>query len=1000
MDPDLPRATRVPTAGFAGPETDPHVAPGLARPDVDAAGAAGLALRLYGLRATATELGSNQDRNFLLEVHGAGADRRVLKIDNAAFGPDELAAQNRAIDRLAEVGVGVARVLPGLDGSPLQVAEVSGSRHHVRLFEHVAGRSLVDAGYLPDATLRALGSVAASVDSALEGFEHPGLDRALQWDLRRGADVARSLLAAVGDPDRALRVAAAVDAAEQALAPLASRLPVQPIHGDLTDDNVIAAHGPVTDARGLTVIDFGDLALGWRAAELAVTCSSLLHHRPGDPLAVLPAVAAFHARSPLSVPEALALWPLMVLRAAVLVGAGWAQTALEPGNAYASERMDHEWLIFETATCLPTEVATAAVLAELGLPAHAAPTAADDAAPGALGMLQDAYVLDLGVESPHLAEGSWLEDGIEERLVAAALTRHATVVLPHGDPRLTRTAVNSRTAGATVPLALQMYTNVPVGLRAPWAGTARTVGAHSLELRAGDGTRLLLDGVVPAHRDAGRVGPGDALAVVPASYPGRSGAASIRIATADAPEAVPLFAAPGHAPAWRILTPDPGPLLGLPARAAPASASAEQRRRERLLSSAQERYFADPPHIERGWRHHLIDADGRAYVDMVNNVAGIGHSHPAVARAAAEQLRLLNTNSRFLYRSLAEYGERLVALAPAGSGLDTVLLVNSGSEAVDLAIRLARAATGRRTMVALREAYHGWTVGADAVTTSAYDNPRALASRPEWVHVADVPNPLRGRHTGPGAGAAYAAELAGELDGLARDGRPAAAFICESVLGNAGGVLLPDGYLRDVYAAVRAHGGLCIADEIQVGFGRMGSGFWGFGLQGVVPDIVTIAKPMGNGFPIGGVLTTRAIAEALGEEGMFFSSAGGSPLACRVGLAVLDAMRDESLAENARDVGGHLRRRLEELGERHPMVAHVHGAGLYLGVELVTDRATLEPAARETASICERLRELGVIVQPTSERQNVLKIKPPLCLTRESADFAVDAIDHVLSTGW
>ena len=220
------------------------------------------------------------------------------------------------------------------------------------------------------------------------------------------------------------------------------------------------------------------------------------------------------------------------------------------------------------------------------------------------------------------------------------------------------------------------------------------------------------------------------------------------------------------------------------------------------------------------------------------------------------------------------------------------------------------------------------------------------------------------------------------------------------MLGNAGGVLLPDGYLAGAYERVRARGGLCIADEVQVGFGRMGSTFWGFEQSGVVPDIVTIAKPMGNGFPIGGVITSKRIADALSSQGQFFSSAGGSTLSCRVGIAVLDAMKADGLQSNAREIGARLADGFRELARRHPLIGPVHGAGLYLGVELVRDRETMEPADAEAAAICERMRELGVVVLTTSERSNVLKVKPPLCLTADSADHVLASLDRVLSEGW
>ena len=199
---------------------------------------------------------------------------------------------------------------------------------------------------------------------------------------------------------------------------------------------------------------------------------------------------------------------------------------------------------------------------------------------------------------------------------------------------------------------------------------------------------------------------------------------------------------------------------------------------------------------------------------------------------------------------------------------------------------------------------------------------------------------------------------------------------------------------------VRARGGVCIADEVQVGYGRLGHYFWGFEQQGVVPDIITVAKGMGNGHPLGAVITTKAIADALEKEGYFFSSAGGSPVSSVVGMTVLDIMRDEELQENARTVGDHLKRRLEALGQRFSIVGAVHGMGLYLGLEFVRDRETLAPATEETAAICDRLLELGVIMQPTGDYLNVLKIKPPLCLSQESADFFADMLERVLSDGW
>ncbi|MEB4613551.1 aminotransferase, partial [Leucobacter sp. M11] len=780
-----------------------------------------------------------------------------------------------------------------------------------------------------------------------------------------------------------------------------AELPVQPIHGDLTDDNVTGRPGEDARVHPDTVLDLGDLSLGWRVGELAVTVSSMLHHEPERPLRTLETVRAFHAEAPLADAEARALWPLVVLRAALLVASGWRQLEIDGDNDYARERIDAEQAIFDAATRLPLREMTEHVLvATWQLGSLTALPARETDAPVLPG-IADAVLVDLGVESAAFDAGRWLAGDAEAALIAEALSIAPIAVLPYGQFRFTRSVIDADTAAATSPLGTELLLaeHAEDTVRTPVSGAVLTAQGGVIEIETGVFV-LRLEGVDALVAPGEQLAAGAELGRVRAQEHGIPRRLRVALFRADAPRPVPELISPDRVPAWRRMCLDPARLLGLPGVTERDEAEDELRRRERIFAAAQERYYERPPQIERGWQHHLVDTTGRSYVDLVNNVTGLGHGHPGVADAVNRQIRVLNTNSRFLYRGLAEYSERLLAMLPAGSGLDTVLLVNSGSEAVDLALRLAQAATGRRTVVALREAYHGWTMASDAVTTSAYDNPDALSSRPDWVHIADVPNRFRGSHRGEDTAPAYLADLERDLERLAAEDRAPAAFICESVLGNAGGVLLPEGYLAGAYAAIRAAGGLAIADEVQVGFGRMGSSFWGFEQSGVLPDIVTIAKPMGNGYPIGGVVTSKRIADALSAQGQFFSSAGGSPVSAQVGLAVLDAMRDEGLQENARVVGDRMLAGFAQLRERHALIGPIHGTGLYLGVELVRDRDTLEPATAEAAAICERLRELGCVVLTTSERSNVLKVKPPLTLTAQSADFLLAQLDRVLTEGW
>jgi 4-aminobutyrate aminotransferase-like enzyme len=687
--------------------------------------------------------------------------------------------------------------------------------------------------------------------------------------------------------------------------------------------------------------------------------------------------------------EIAALWPLIMLRGAALYVSDAQQLAVDPGNVYTAERAHVGWRMLDGAAGLGFAFAEAALREALGRPARSAPLPASGLLVPLLCERTPTFV-DLSVTSEALDEGRFLEPDCERALLASAAIAGGIAIARYGEHRITRAKLRCDRAQETFALCVELVAAADQTFEAPWSACVVAVGHEGVEIEH-DGVTLRVSGVTPACAVGDVLEAGAPIGRLPARA-----CAQVQLCVA-AGVSPPAYATAATAAAWVSLCPDPSPLLGVDCAAPRVDARAVLARRDSAYALVQGRYYEEPPQIERGLAEHLLDASGRSYVDMVNNVALLGHAHREMTRAVTRQWQLLNTNSRFNYEVISEFSTRLAALAP--EGLDTVLLVNSGTEATDLALRIAFAHTRRDVVIAVTEAYHGWSVAADAVSTSLADNPNALDTRPPWTRFLESPNSFRGLHRGAES-SAYAREAVARIDEIAAAGDLPAAFIAEAVYGNAGGVLLPDGYLGAVYGAVRAHGGLCIADEVQVGYGRLGHHFFGFEQQQVVPDMITIAKAMGNGHPIGAVITRREIADSLRQTGSFFSSAGGSTVSCRAGLAVLDALRDDGLQANAAVVGDHLARRVAKLAEHHPLIGAIHGLGLYAGVELVRDRETLEPATEETYAICERLRELGVVVQPTSDRMNVLKVKPPLCITQESCDFFLDQLERVLVEGW
>lgn len=964
----------------------------LSRPDVNAEDAASLLAAHYGLSGPVNELGSQQDRNYRIDAAGG---RFVLKICRAEYATVELEAQNAALRHIAGQAAAprVPKIIPAGNGADILFVTLRGEKYQIRLLDYIEGQPLTRRKHLPAVTVAALGALGGRLALALADFSHSGLSRDLQWDLRNAEAVVSHLLSAVKDADRKQRISTAMDAAMRRLDGLKPDLRQQAIHHDITDDNVVSLPNASGQLIPDGVIDFGDVIHGWLAADLAVTCASLLHHADGDPLVVLPAIKAFHAVFPLNEAELRALWPLIVARAAVLVASSEQQLALDPDNSYVSGNIDHERQIFEVAVSVPSAVMEITILQAVGQMGDPGPAITGERLLPEIDLSAIAVVA-LDTQSALLDGVAWPQPGLEDRLLLAASLENATVSTRYGEYRLTRTVLRSSDPAETCAVHVDLRLPAGTSVSAPFGGILKLTDSGLILL--GRDAALHLSGIETLPGPDDFIHPGQPLGLVGGAS-GDTGVLRVQLCR-DKDILPPPFVSPGQAAAWSILCPSPAKLLGFDCDApAPQSAKLLSRRQSHF-AKPQKNYYETPPQIERGLREYMVDVEGRAYLDMVNNVSILGHGHPRLADAVHRQWQRLNTNSRFHYAAVAEFSERLAALAP--EGLDTVFLVNSGSEANDLALRLARAASGARNMLCLLEGYHGWSVASDAVSTSIADNPQALTTRPDWVHPVMSPNTYRGPFRGAGSTAAYIEAVMPALEKLDRDGKGLAGFICECVYGNAGGIPLPPGYLKEIYAMVRARGGICIADEVQVGYGRLGHHFWGFEEQGVTPDIITVAKGMGNGHPLGAVVTTKAIADALEKEGYFFSSAGGSPVSSVVGMTVLDIMRDEKLQENARVVGDHLKRRLQALEQRFPIVGAVHGMGLYLGLEFVRDRETLSPATGETAAICDRLLQLGVIMQPTGDHLNVLKIKPPLCLSRESADFFADMLERVLSDGW
>jgi len=413
----------------------------------------------------------------------------------------------------------------------------------------------------------------------------------------------------------------------------------------------------------------------------------------------------------------------------------------------------------------------------------------------------------------------------------------------------------------------------------------------------------------------------------------------------------------------------------------------------RNLSISYEKHLK----IDKAALQYLYDDKGKTYIDCVNNVSHIGHCHPSVVRVMQKQIASLNTNTRYLNNHLIQYAEKLTASLPAG--LNVCYFTNSGSEANDLAIRISRHFTKQKDIIVLDHAYHGTSTATIEMSPYKFDREGGMGQMP-WIHKAMNPDLYRGPYTyeDASAGGKYAMDVKNIIDRLAKENKKPAAYICETLLGVGGQMPLPPNYLKEVYKHVKAAGGICIADEVQVGFGRVGSHFWGFELQDVVPDMVVMGKPIGNGHPLAAVIVTDEIANSFNNGIEYFNTYGGNPVSMATGLAVLEVIEREGLQENALQVGNYLLEGMRELMHTHSIIGDVRGAGLFIGVELVKDRITKEPATELIKLVVEKMKDKGFLMGVDGPYNNVFKIKPPIIFSMDNAKDMLTNLDIVLAS--
>jgi 4-aminobutyrate aminotransferase-like enzyme/Ser/Thr protein kinase RdoA (MazF antagonist) len=931
------------------------------------------------------------------------------------------------------------KVIPSTIGESIIIVEdYEGAEHFARMLTYLPGKTFAEFKPHSSDVLQSIGKFVGKISRRLSDFFHPAADRDFYWDLKNAATVIKRYSEYISNSEKEEVVRHFLYQFEDVVLPHLPDLRRSIVHHDANDHNLIMNYTSSTHDLQIGIVDFGDLVFTNTLFEVAIAAAYATLGQSNPLSAAADVIKGYHSVYPLSEQEIQLLFTVICARLVTSISVAAYQIKLEPDNEYLSISQEQIWDALQYFMKIHPRFATYTFRHACGLP----PCPHTSEVLEWLQHNQDNLecivdidfskikftFIDMSIGSLEFETPTVFSD-IEyfSEVVARRMDQESAEIGlgRYNEPRLIYSGKKYVFPSDSVPESRTVHLGIDLFLK-----PGRTVYAtfdghiHSFKNKANpydNGPTIVLE------HEAGNIGhkfytmyshlsesslvgkskgqrikKGDFIGKV-GSYPTNGGWPphlhfQLIMDMFDWEGDMFVVAPPSQRDIWLSVCPNPDVMLQLPDNVFPMEDLTPDEileKRSKHIGRNLSISYKRPLKIVRGFMQYLYDDVGRKYLDCRNNVPHVGHSHPAVVNALTKQAAVLNTNTRYLQSQLVRYAERLCATLP--ENLSVCFFVNSGSEANELALRLAQTHTNQCDIIVIDGAYHGNTSTLINISPYKFDGPGGKGS-PPFVHKVRTPDTYRGDYSSDDSQASvkYARDIQDIITKLNEQGKGLAAFVCEPIMGSWGQIVPPENYLKEAFRHTRDAGGVCIVDEVQVGFGRVGSHFWGFETQGVIPDIVTLGKPIGNGHPIGAVVTTFEIAQSFDNGMEFFSTTGGNTVSCAAGLAVLDVVQKENLQEHARVIGDYFLTRLNELKEKHKLIGDVRGLGLFIGVELVRNRDSLEPATEEARYVVERLRDLGILTGTDGPYDNVLKIKPPLQFTKENVDFFIEALDRIL----
>ena len=983
----------------------------------------------WGIEAKLSSLPGELDQNFLAqEKDGTKCIFKVMREDCPNW---LITAQVEVIEHLCKTdpNLKVPKVLKSLNGNSfIREEDWYENKRSIWVQSHIPGKCYAEINQKsPDISFD-LGIALGKISKALADYKNENLLRDFKWNLPRSLWI-KQYFSIIENSTRLEIISKITDEFEEIL-PKLSSLECQTIHNDPNDYNILISGQKYHSLNVSGIIDFGDICLAPRVCDLAIAAAYIVLDNPEPEKMLAALVAGYNSVYPLKTEEVDLIWRLLMMRLAVSVVNSTDLAAKNKEDPYITISQESAWKFLENFN-INEGLIKARLRSVCGMPVV-------EGADRIIGWinkesskfspllgtnLDNLKIKSLSVENTSVPQNPFELTSDEARDIGFELNECADVWMGYyNEPRLIYTAEAFKMGPwkasnrRTVHLAIDIFADSGTELFAPLEGEVFAAEYRDNELDYG-GVVILkhttpdkdefftlyghLDPIFMKNFKLGdKIEKGQSFCQLGAPDVNGGWAPHVHFQLALTTDGMetdwPGVADPDDLTFWNAICPNPASLLNLK----DTDCLYQPSKKQEVLNDRR-KYFGgnlsvsydNPILISRAWRHHIFDEWGRPYLDAYNNVPHVGHSHPRINQVALDQLNKVNSNTRYLNPLQAQFAKKILSKFP--SNFEVCYLVNSGSEANELALRLAREHSGKKGIITPDEGYFGNTTGALSISAYKFKKPNGVGQA-DWVELVEVPDDYRGsfKKGDPDRAVKFANLIDGAIERLNSKGIGLSAFIMETFPSVGGQIIPPQDYLNHAYTKIRKHGGVCIADEVQTGLGRLGDCYFGFEFQKVNPDIVVLGKPLGNGYPIGAVITTREIAESFDNGVEFFSTFGGSNLSCRIGMEVLNIVDEEKLQKNAKRVGDFLISGLRELKKKFKFLGDVRGMGLFIGVEII--RHDGSEATELCSYIKNKMRENRILIGSDGPKDNVIKIRPPLTIELEDAQMLLTTLSEVL----